>query len=214
MSTAGLILANAVPLVGVVGFGWDLHSLLVGYWLESAAVGLTSVAKIRRAEGEDDPEELPSIEFDGKPAESLVGHPNRLIAIFFVTHYGLFWITHGVFVLAFPVMIPGLEMASPSVVVAAAVCLGAYHAVSYRVNYVGEREYERNGPVTLMVEPYRRVFVLHATIVLGAFAIAWIGAPVGALAVMVLAKTVLDLRAHRKEHERARRRPPSTIPAE
>ena len=213
-AVAGLVFANAVPLVGVVVLGWNLHSLLVGYWLESGAVGVTAVAKVLRAEGTDDPGELPSLSFNDRPVDSLVGHPNRLIALFFVSHYGVFWITHGVFVLLFPVIIRGLEPASPRVVAAAALSLAAYHAVSYRINYLGEREYEWNGPVTLMVEPYRRVFVLHVTIVLGAFAVAAIGAPVGALVVMVLAKTGLDLRGHWREHERARRRPSGATPAE
>ena len=210
---AGLVIANAIPLVGVVAFGWDLHSLLAAYWLESGVVGVAFVARIRRAEGEDDPEELPSLSLDDRPVESFVGNPKRHIVTVFAFHYGMFWIVHGVFVLLFPGLF-GMEPASPSVVGLAGVGLVAYHVVSYRVNYIGEREYERTGPVTLMVEPYRRVFVLHLTIVLGAFAVAAIGAPVGALVVMVLAKTALDLRGHWREHDRARRRPPPTTPAE
>lgn len=209
MAVAGLLVANAVPLAGVVAFGWDLHSLLVGYWLESAAVGVASVAKIRRAKGEDDPEELPSFELNDRPVRSFVGSSNRGIAAFFVFHYGAFWAVHGVFVLAFPFMFPGLAPADPAVVAVAAVGLAAYHAVSYRVNFVAGREFESTGPVTLMVEPYRRVFVLHLTVVLGAFAVAAVGAPVGALAVMVLVKTALDLRGHWREHDRARRRSPT-----
>jgi hypothetical protein len=104
----------------------------------------------------------------------------------------------------------GEGLGMEEVVALAGVGLLVHHVVSYRINYVGEREYERVGPVTLMVEPYRRVFVLHLTVVLGAFAVA----PVGALAVMVLAKTALDLRGHRREHDRARRRPPRTPQAE
>ena len=204
-ATAGLVLANTVPLVGVLTLGWDLHSLLVVYWLESGVVGAASVAKICRAAGEDDPAELPSIRFDDRSVASFVGLSNRRIAGFFVSHYGVFWLVHGVFVLLFFVVLPGVEPGSPSVVGTASVGLVAYHAVSYRTNYVGEREYERNGPVTLMFEPYRRVFVLHATVVLGALAVVAVGAPAGALAVMVLVKTVLDLRGHWKEHVRAQR---------
>jgi len=202
-STGGLLAANAVPLVGVVLFGWNLHSLLVVYWLESGAVGAASVAKIRRAEGEDDPQELPRMSFNDRSVRSFVGRSNRAIAAFFVSHYGVFWVVHGVFVLVFGTF-PGFGLADPSVVAVAAVGLLAYHAVSYRVNYLGDDEYEHNGPVTLMVEPYRRVVVLHVTIVIGAFAIAMVGAPVGLLVVMVAVKTLLDLRGHWKEHERAR----------
>ncbi|WP_114577430.1 DUF6498-containing protein [Saliphagus sp. LR7] len=206
-----LVLANAVPLVGVVFLGWNLHSLLVIYWLESGAVGVESVAKIRRAEGEDDPEDLPSLSLNDTPVASFVGRSNGAIAGFFATHYGGFWVVHGLFVLVFPTMFP-MPTASPSAVAGSVVALAAYHVASYRINYVGKSEYERNGPVTLMVEPYRRVFVLHLTIVVGAFAVAWIGAPAGALVVMVLVKTVLDLRGHWREHDRAQRRTPPEAP--
>lgn len=205
-AVTGLIVANAVPLVGVVAFGWELHSLLVGYWLESGVVGVASVAKIRRAAGEDDPDELPSFSLNDRPVGSFIGETNRRIAGFFVGHYGGFWAVHGVFVFVFPAVFPRMSWASPGVVAAAAVGLAAYHAVSYRLNFVDEGEYERVGPVTLMVEPYRRVLVLHITVVLGAFGVAAIGAPVGALVVMVLVKTGLDLRGHWAEHERARGR--------
>jgi len=110
-AAVGLVAANAVPLVGGVALEWGLHSILVGCWLESAAVCVASVAKIRRTAGEDDPADLPSFEFNDTPVE--------------------------------------------------------------------------------------------------AFAVARIGTPIGALVVMVLVKTALDLRGRRKEHERARRREPS-----
>lgn len=207
-STLVLVVANLVPLVGVVFFGWDLHSLLVVYWLESAVVGASFAAKIRRAEGEDDPADLPSIRFNDRPVGAFLGSSNRQILAFFCTHYGLFWVVHGVFVLAFPGIFPELNPARPRVVGLAAVGLVAYHVVSYRVNFVGDREYERAGPVTLMVEPYRRVFVLHVTVVAGAFGVAIVGSPVGALVVMVVLKTLLDLRGHWREHDRARQRTP------
>lgn len=213
-SAVGLIAANAVPLVGVISFGWNLHSLLVVYWLESAVVGVSAIAKIRRAQGEDTPAELPSMQFNDRSVKSFIGHSNRRIARFFISHYGMFWLIHGLFVLLFPFMFAGMEPAAPIVVGLAGVGLAAYHVISYRINYVGEREFERSGPVTLMVEPYRRVFVLHVTVVLGAFGIAWIGAPVGALVVMVLVKTLLDLRGHWKEHDRARRREPVSVSTE
>lgn len=208
LALTGLVLANLVPLIGVVWFGWNIHALVVIYWLESASIGVASVAKIRCAQGEDDPDMLPSLSFNDKPIKSFVGQSNRRIAIFFAFHYGAFWVVHGVFVLVFFGLYPGLSAARPGIVAPAAGALFVHHAVSYRVNYIGEREYEQNGPVTLMVEPYRRVIVLHFTILLGAFAVAGMGAPVGALIVMVVVKTALDVRAHLKEHDRAQRPTP------
>lgn len=214
-AAGGLVAANLVPLVGVVAFGWGLHSLLVAYWLESGAIGAASVAKIRRAEGVDDPTAIPDWEFNGKSASSFVGKSNGAIARFFVGHYGLFWAVHGLFVVVFyPSEFPTLQPAEVSAVLVAAIGLTVYHAISYRVNYIDGGEYERNGPVTLMVEPYSRVFVLHVTIVIGAIPISWFGAPAGAVAVMVLVKTIFDYRAHKREHERARSRPKRYKPGE
>lgn len=212
LAMSGLVLANAVPLVGVISFGWDIHSLLVVYWVESGVVGIQSVLKILRATGTDDSEALPSMSFNDRSVGSFIGAPNRRIARFFVSHYGGFWLVHGLFVFVLPQSFPGVRFARVDVVGLAAVGLAIYHAISYRTNFIGREEYARTGPVTLMVEPYRRVFVLHVTIVLGGFGVAALGAPVGALAVMVLAKTALDLRGHWTEHDRAQRRSPSPAP--
>jgi hypothetical protein len=204
--TAGLLVANLVPLVGVVAFGWDLHSLLVGYWLESGVIGAAFVVKIRHAAGTDDPDDLLPLTLSGTSMSDLIGRSRGGIAGFFVGHYGMFWVGHGVVVWALPQESARLDYAAPDVVAMALVGLVLYHALSYRVNYIGQGEYRHTGPVTLMVEPYRRVIVLHMTVLFGGAALSLVGAPVGAVAVLVLTKTALDLWSHRKEHQRARDR--------
>ncbi|WP_154660477.1 DUF6498-containing protein [Halopiger goleimassiliensis] len=213
-AVAGLVLANLVPLVGVLAVGWTLHSLLVVYWLESGVMGVAYYGKIRRAEGGDDPDRLPDWEIksfgetEPRLLESFVGKPNGRIARYFATYFGACWLLHGaVVVYGFPDEFPTMTVASPSAVVPAVLSLTAYHALSYRLNFLEGREYERVGPVTLLVDPLERVLVLHLTVVLGAIPIEWFGAPTGAVAVMVAAKTYVDLEAHRREHERAGPRP-------
>ncbi len=46
-----LVLANVIPLVGVVFFGWSLLTILVLYWVENGIVGLWNVLKIALAQG-------------------------------------------------------------------------------------------------------------------------------------------------------------------
>lgn len=46
-----LLLANLIPLVGVVFFGWSLLTILVLYWLENGIVGFWNVPKIVMAQG-------------------------------------------------------------------------------------------------------------------------------------------------------------------
>lgn len=55
-----------------------------------------------------------------------------------------------------------------------------------------------------MRQPYGRVAVLHVTLLVAAFAVTALGAPIAALAFMVLLKIVLDAAAHVREHRRAR----------
>ncbi|MGH2838569.1 MAG: DUF6498-containing protein [Thermoleophilaceae bacterium] len=44
--------------------------------------------------------------------------------------------------------------------------------------------------------------MLHLTILFGGFIVAFLGAPIGALIVLVVLKTALDLGLHRREHAR------------
>jgi len=175
----------------------------------------------RRVSGKDPPRRgrgrprtVASIPFNDRSVRSFVWASTGRTAGFFVVHYGGVRIAHGVFVPSVFELFPDLAPAAPRVIGVATLGLLAHHVVSYRIDHLGEREHEPNGPVTLMVESYRRVFGLHRTVVLGAFAVAAIGAPVGALAVTVLAKTVTDVRGHWREHDRARRWPRSWTPPE
>ena len=200
------IVGNAIPLVGVVTYGIDLHALLVVYWIEAGVIGAVTTAKIRHANGTDDVERLPNWEYspfgsgESRTVRSLVGRPNAAIRNEFLATYVGMWLILGLFVIALPGEYATLDAGSPGVVVGAAVSISAYHVLSYRVHYLGDEEYERKGPVTLLVEPFPHVFVLLITFVCSGIAITLVGSPVGLLVVLVAAKTYYDIRAHRREH--------------
>ncbi len=42
VAVAALIVANLVPLAGVLLFGWDVMTILVLYWIENGIVGLST----------------------------------------------------------------------------------------------------------------------------------------------------------------------------
>jgi hypothetical protein len=50
-SIVALLVANAIPLVGVLFFGWSLLTILVIYWLENGIVGFWNVPRILLAQG-------------------------------------------------------------------------------------------------------------------------------------------------------------------
>ena len=74
------------------------------------------------------------------------------------------------------------------------------HGISFYTNFVGQREYDGASVKALMTAPYGRVIVMHMTLILGGWIILLLRMPTGALAILLLLKTVVDLQAHRKEH--------------
>ena len=221
-----LIVANAIPLIGVVVFRWSLLTILVVYWVENGIVGLWNVPKVILARGPAVPvaySRLPRAAARSLTAMTVPDVGRIGLAFFFLVHYGLFWAAHGFFVLNLPAFAsfgasveppcidsfyvpgaapgcPGSPFVGPSVAIAA-VALVLSHGASFFLNYLGRRgEYLTASPTRQIGAPYGRVVVLHLTIILGAFAIALLGAPIGALIVLVILKTAFDLRLHLREH--------------
>lgn len=214
-AVVALLLANAIPLVGVLFLGWSLWTILAVYWLENGIVGLFSLAKILLAQDEVAPGLEPAAAARVASVPPIVHR--ALFAVFFPIHYGGFWVAHGVFVLGFlPTfgrLAQGSLGADPAALdragidwTAAAVGAGALlasHGVSFLVNYLWRGEYRTASPSVQAQAPYSRVIVLHLTILLGAWAIILMGSPVGALFVLVAVKAYIDLRAHLRERDRS-----------
>jgi len=219
-SALALLVANAVPLVGALFLGWGLWTILVIYWLENGIVGVWNVARIAMAGGALD---------DGSGAKVRASGRAGLVG-FFTMHYGIFWLGHGFFVMALPLIgadssVPcgALEPGAPDPgflpfpagedcgnaafgaldwpsIAIAAVVLFLSHGLSFLLNYVGRGEYLRTSPMRQMMAPYGRVVVLHLTIIFGGFLVGVVGAPIGLVVVLVLVKTAIDLGLHLREH--------------
>lgn len=222
-----LIAFNLVPLVGVLLGRWNVATLLVLYWVENGVIGILNVPKILLAEG-------PARTGMGS-ALALVPASRGLIAAFFLVHYGLFWVVHGIFVWTLPLFasmrgatgalldgsggvdVPfggfGLFGAAAgtgvdgSAVVWGVVGLAISHGVSFVLNYLGRGEYRKVSPQEQAQQPYSRLIVLHLAIIFGGFVSLMLGSPLGSIIVLVLLKTALDVRFHRREHDRLAARP-------
>lgn len=193
-AVVALIVANLVPLVGVLWYGWDVWAILIIYWLENGIVGLFNVLKMRRA---------------GGPTDGPAGGSDRAFAIpFFIMHYGMFWLVHGVFVLLLPVFAmigtdgePDFSTTlDPPALLFVLAGLFISHGASYRLNYIGRGEYLRTTASEQMFAPYGRLVVLHVTIIFGAIVIGMTGAPAAAIVVLVVLKTAFDLGLHLAAH--------------
>lgn len=219
VSIAALITANLVPLYGVLFRGWSLHLVVIMYWIESGIIGAFNVPKIAMARGTGDDGGTSSrtaLTINGRPA----GAMSRVLMVpFFVFHYGLFWMVHGVFVFLLP-LFAGLGSAmfdgtggvgtaaefgtvDPRTATIGAIGLAISHGISFVVNFLGRREYLVVSPASQMFSVYGRVFVLHATILGGAFLVGRLGTPLAALGILIVGKIIVDIGFHLREHRRA-----------
>jgi hypothetical protein len=202
-AVVALIVANAIPLLGVLFLGWNVWTILTIYWLENGVVGVLNVLKMARAAGPE-PTGSAATLYNGRPVGSTASAKAVLIP-FFCVHYGIFWVVHGIFVLTLPQFQAfGDESAGlasdPGAVLFVLVGLFVSHYASYRLNYIGRGEYLRTSASRQMAAPYARLFVLHVTIIIGGMAIAFTGASSAAVLVLVLLKTGLDLGLHLAAH--------------
>lgn len=183
-----------MPLVGVLFLGWELGTIMVLFWAENVVIGVFAILRV-----------------------ALVARWAGLFLVpFFTFHYGIFTTVHGVFV--FTLFASDLGVADLTrVILPAVAALIVSHAVSFVTHFLlgGERAAilaRKEAPNSLMFAPYRRIIVMHITILGGGFLIGYLGSPVWALALLVVLKTAMDLRAHVNERERAAAPPPTVEP--
>jgi hypothetical protein len=210
-----LVAFNALPLVGVLFWDWDLVTILILYWVENGIIGVVNIAKIGRAEGGMDPR------FSVRAANS-VGR--AALVPFFVLHYGIFWVVHGIFVFLLPLLAGLSEAFEPgggglgagyanvswSGIALAAVGLAVSHVGAYAYDYIGRGVYRTRSPGAQTFEPYPRLIVLHVTIIVGSWFVIGAGQPVLLVALMVVLKTVMDLALYLFGSRRASAAPPTT----
>lgn len=228
-----LVAVNLIPLGGVLFWGWNVATLLVLYWVENGIVGILNVPKMLLADGPDGPaSRVVDVRGVGPVTVARSGPTAKAALIpFFLVHYGMFWLVHGVFVFLLPqfvgafagagaqgfepgLLAPGFDpQAFDGVIVQArsvgpdlsavawgAVGLAISHTASFVINFVGRGEYHRVSAARQMFAPYGRLVILHLTILFGAFLSLAIGSPIGAIVVLVLIKTVVDVAFHVREH--------------
>jgi len=187
LSAISLIGVNLIPLAGVLFFGWDVASIMLLYWSENVVIGLFNVLRMIKAEGKS-----------GKSGSQ--GKAGTVF--FFIIHYGMFTFVHGMFVAS----LFGLPEKNFLGLGVAVVGLFFSHGVSYRRNFILQEEFKKITYDELFMQPYKRVIVMHLTIILGGGVAGVTGATSIALVVLVSLKIGIDLFSHRKEHNKWRKK--------
>lgn len=207
LSLAALVLLNLLPVYGVLAWGWQSFDLIFLYWLENVLIGLVTALRmlVRPYPG---------------PAAFLGA---LFFTLFFTVHYGGFCFGHGMFLLGVfgdeqrfigdaqlpavaAMMVLERQLLLPLIALAALALLDWLHDDR-------ENGFAHASVQDLMARPYRRIVVLHVTIIVGAFVLSATGEPLAGLLLLVAVKTFSDIRHWRRDEQRDRRRRPADGPA-
>lgn len=208
-----ILVANFLPAVGVLFFGWRIFDVVLIYWLENVVIGLFNLVKILSCRPDPDvlkPALAPS---PHRPAHHASVPPGSRIgtAFLFMVHYGMFTFVHGAF-LGILLKSPG-EISSPAkmslpdsltpTVWLSVLAIAASHLYRLIAAFYLRGEYRRRTPRMQMGEPYGRVIVLHLAILASGFLIMRMQGQLVALLVLIAGKTCMEYRLARRARLRA-----------
>lgn len=192
-----IVLSNAIPIAGVLFFGWPAFSLLLFYWIENLVIGLFNALKIAVS--------------GFSKSKATAGFTAFLIPFFFF-HYGMFCFVHGIFLVAMFSMAGSLQESAghPSDMFGLAAVvwqqlqtdfdlrlsvygLVAVHAAWFAVLWLGNGTWRTANPLLQMFEPYGRIVVMHLTIMVATLPVLLLGEPLIAVIALAVLKCGLEL---------------------
>ena len=180
-----LVGLNLVPLAGVLLWGWKSFDLIFLYWMENVVIGVLTL---------------------GRMIVRPYSHPIDLIfplfiAPFFVVHFGAFCWGHGSFIVSLfgpeSLGTAGLQDAALTTIresglLPAVLSLAAIQVLDW-IRDVRTRGLGADNIKVLMIKPYRRIVVLHLTILGAGFALGALDEPTVGLMLLVLVKSASDV---------------------
>ncbi|MCB1139400.1 MAG: hypothetical protein KDK23_11620 [Leptospiraceae bacterium] len=227
-STSILVLSNLLIVAGTILIGWDVWQIMFLFWFESVSIGIVHFLRFMTSAFSPPPD---------------IKNPIRMVsliflAFFFLIHFNGFNAGHLVFLVVLPALLVRgqqpefvdtlldwtgfskeayvssgtLEVAEPfQLTILAMIFLG--HFNSYLVHDVWKKEYRGIEDKNLMMLPYPRIFVMHITIIVGAFLYTGLMTQISQqwagllfLSVFVLLKMHFDLKTHVKQHKERQER--------
>jgi len=188
ISLIARIVANLVPLLGVIFAGWDAGMIVVLYWGENLIVGFYTILRIAGAKHNPPPNRA----------------SKAFVVPFFCLHYGVFCLVHGFFVLQL-VRIGASGPDAPEASGFAAMlragiwplaALAVSHGVSFVRDYLLKREFAKATVLREMMRPYTHLVVLHVVVLVAAVPTQLLGSPLPMTVLLIVGKTLLDLWLH------------------
>lgn len=182
---------------------------MLAYWMENVIIGFYTVLKIAKAEAPNPS----SAKINNLPIK---GSGKFFMIPFFIMHFGIFTIVHGVFVVALfglpslPDNTLGTSTPIPELLnqidfsvvgfFTLALSLLISHGISYKSNFIGKKEYLQTSPSKAMMAPYGRVIVMHLVLLGSGFIMTFVGFNTIFTIMVITAKVALDYVLHYREH--------------
>lgn len=188
-SVISLFLSNAVTVIGVLFFGWDVIQILFLYWAEMGVIGFYAlfkiVARYRWLAILAVPEFI--LSYFAFVAGLLVA--TGAVSGFGGNNSGDFRLSQEFF---------SKILNTFTTVRFGIISLFFSHGVSFVVNFINKKEY-LNKDFDIFSKAFERIYLMVGVITVGAF-IANKYTTTITLILLVLAKTAVDFYSHRKEH--------------
>lgn len=182
-SLLAIIITGLIPIWGVLNYGWNAIQIVILFWMETLIAGVFTWLRVRDAER--------------RPGSD---QPFRLSG-FFLIHYGLFWLVHGVltWMLVLVVLPDGGWDGAVNATFAnqsfwmALIGVGLLATMSHWRDWARPQAWRQADPVAEMARPYARVGALHLAVIGGFWVVSLNGGSHDWVILLCAAKLVIDV---------------------
>lgn len=184
-----VIIGNMTPIFGVLFYDWSLFDIFYLYWAENVLIGgFTAIRMLMSAASWG--------------IAMLIG--TLFSVAFFTVHYGMFCFGHGMII--FEIFYKGaVDIGNDENYLLAYAFDNSQNGfflallgitlvvITEGIKNIMEDRREARLPQAIMFTPYGRMIILHVTIIFGGLAAQSFGAPIWALALLIVLKTGYDI---------------------
>ncbi len=206
---------TAIPIAGIIRFGWNVIHILLLYWFENALVGVFNVLRLALTkpvyENRADYlkahpwllQHYPISETDWAIAKTLpvtrYGSFKEFFVPLFLGHYTFFLWIYAFLLATLVAKLPGgswwrlFENEWSAGLAMAVASIAVTHGWRFWNEDLQGRSYTRSCPFLTMVYPYRRLLILHVALLLGGLAIVHFSLPSMLAILLILVKAAFDM---------------------
>lgn len=204
-SAWALIIVNTFPIFGVLFLDYDILSVFLLYWAESGIIAIFVVCKMIATFTWRKPKNKPKSLW----ALTIIG--KIIVAPFLMIHFAGFMFGHLFFIIALfsPSLLEtsGFNILTPALSELMQVWLGLLllscsHGFSFYSNFIKSKEYKKITKKISMMLPYKRIVIMHITLIIGGMLYSTSGQILAILLFLIVVKIGVDLYSHMRERKK------------